>query len=245
MDECIATLVNAAELFADIAPETHPIAIRCKEKLGAAYQSALRWSDAQRVYEALLPLVVRATKPETAREVSVDLRLALGREALSDWDGLERGLSASLERMRALDIEDLDGAESQVAAHLAREYARRGDLDAARALLQRSLSLAGRAAKTSLTGAWAGFAAGVVAQAAGERERAQSEYEALYKLKPLPLHGACVPALACARLAELLAPTEPQRARELANQAQGELSRWLGDDHPETRRSSNFLASLH
>jgi tetratricopeptide (TPR) repeat protein len=152
-------------------------------------------------------------------------------EALGDLEAAERGVARSVERDG-----DVDAREWQSIAHaqLARWLADRGRLEPAREHAERADV---RPEPSSSAAQWTRIAAGSVAQAAGDRARAVEEFSAIAELDRGANLAAWAPALARARLAELLASEDPPSAQSLAERAAAELERALGSRHPQTRRA--------
>ena len=241
--EALELLEQAAALFERSAPPEHLEALDCRRMLAETYQSAARWPEALDVYAELLPLIETVSAPGDGRGLALRARLALCHEALGAWPELEDILVEALERARLVDSADDDVSECVASAHLARALARRGDVDGAQSALARSLETSGQAALDTTPGAWAGLAAGVVAQAAGDLQRAVAELEPLADLERGRGSAAAVPAIARARLAAVLAASDPERSRRLAKRAQAELAGQLGPEHPETALLAALLES--
>jgi serine/threonine-protein kinase len=234
--EAIAILERAGEIFAKAAPPTHSGAVTCKSQLGLAYARAARWNDALAAFEAIAPGIDASPGPASTAALTNHVNIALCKEAQADWTAAENELAPALERAAEAKSADDDAFEAIACSHLARFNVRRGDLAKATELVERARTLRGDwDLKKNTAAAWLALAEGVLAQAAGDAEKARAALEPLAALDHGPLNAESTPAIARAHLATVLATTKSDQAGELAERARGELENMLGPDHPETR----------
>jgi hypothetical protein len=193
----------------------------------------------------MLPIVDSPSAPGKLHKLAFRLRLARALEALSDWSSMESTLDDALKLAREANSPGDDGLESQIAAALARELARRAELIGAQEYMNSSIDLRAGAAITTATGAWTALAEAVVARANEEFGRAREVLEPLATLESGPPGAEAVPVIARAQLAVLLDGIDSSRARRLGDSALAELARRLGEDHPETLALSAWLKSAH
>jgi tetratricopeptide (TPR) repeat protein len=243
--DAIALLERASANFAHSVPLSNASALENADLLGAAYQLAGRWRDSRDLYAALLPVVDAPSATWKLRRLSFRLKYARALEALSDWNSIEAILDEALELAHEANIPGDDGLESQIAAALARALARRGDLSGAQSYMNSCVALRAGAPISSTTAAWTTLAEAVVARANGEHGRARELLEPLAKLEVGPSNADAVPAIARAQLAVLLDEVDAPRARQLGERTLVELTRMLGEEHPETIALNAWLKSAH
>ncbi len=231
-EKAIETLTRAEHVFDRCAPATFGAALTCLEKLGVAYERAHRWREALETAERRAPRVAAAFGESSWQALAVDIRAALCMEALGESHEARTRLSQALERAQdAANAED-DSWESAAAALHSRWCALDGEFELAAESLKRARALRDDARIATGANAWTRLAAGVLATRSGAFEKAVEELESLAEMERGPAHGEIAPALARAELARALSATDPERAASLASRARGELTEFLGAQHP-------------
>jgi serine/threonine protein kinase/Flp pilus assembly protein TadD len=237
LERCVAT-------FGRVAPPTFADAVRCREKLGHAYALGARWGESLATFQALAPVLDSFAGPVSSRALANHAQSALCFEALGRFDEARGELTGALDRAGAAATADDDGWECFAAALLARGDVRRGDLESAQKSLELARSLRDDSELRLGCHLWTKLAAAELALARSQVDRAREDLERLADLERAPQFAEVVPAIARAHLAKSLIAAEPQRARELAVRALGELDRELGPDHPDTKSARGALAEL-